>query len=67
MFLLSLTEYLYWFITKFLIFYLDPEGLARKKLKVEERIDLERYFQGNVLASSIASGKEFIPCIHMKI
>ncbi|KAG8194583.1 hypothetical protein JTE90_013321 [Oedothorax gibbosus] len=31
----------------------DPEGLARKKLKVEERIDLERYFQGNVLSSSV--------------
>ncbi|XP_042902218.1 embryonic polarity protein dorsal isoform X2 [Parasteatoda tepidariorum] len=26
----------------------DPEGLARKKLKVEDRIDLECYFQGNV-------------------
>ncbi|XP_054714028.1 embryonic polarity protein dorsal-like [Uloborus diversus] len=31
----------------------DPEGLARKKLKVEERIDLERYFQGNMLPGGL--------------
>ncbi|KAF8795964.1 embryonic polarity protein dorsal-like isoform X2 [Argiope bruennichi] len=30
----------------------DPEGLARKKLKVEDRIDLERYFQGNILSGA---------------
>lgn len=37
-------------------FLSDPEGLARKKLKVEERIDLDRYFQGGILAGSVAQG-----------
>ncbi|GFQ85823.1 embryonic polarity protein dorsal [Trichonephila clavata] len=30
----------------------DPEGLARKKLKVEDKIDLERYFQSNILSGA---------------
>ncbi|KFM64714.1 Embryonic polarity protein dorsal, partial [Stegodyphus mimosarum] len=39
----------------------DPEGLARKKLKVEERIDLDRYFQGSVLASGAVTQEHQMP------